>query len=275
MAFVPSCSVAPRAVAAPRGSTCSSFMGAATPGRAPRVHAAPARRHRGAAAAPSIAMTATEEDVRTVVTGNNIDLTESLVDYVNTKIGKPLQTFSRVLTRADVHLSVALNPSISEKHEAEVVVFTTNKLVVRQQVKSADMYASIDSVADKLTRKLRKYKERSEPKQRTHAARRKGVEDLDLEPASAEAVDAATGSADVVTDTAALDDAIEGVPKSREIVKRKVFAMPPQSLEDAVMCLEMLDHDFYVYRNKDTEEINVVYKRNHGGIGHIQPDEDE
>jgi len=39
--------------------------------------------------------------------------------------------------------------------------------------------------------------------------------------------------------------------------------------------LEMLDHDFYVYRNKDTEEINVVYKRNHGGIGHIQPDEDE
>lgn len=272
MAFVPSCPAVARGAPAGRSSTCSAYLGAAVPARAPRVHPATARRHRGGAAAPSIAMTAIEEEVRTVVTGNNIDLTDSLRDYVTSKIGKPLQTFSRVLTGADVHLSVALNPSISDKHEAEVVVYTTNKQVLRQQVKSADMYASIDSVADKLTRKLRKYKERSEPKQRKHASHRKGIDDIDLEPASVDAIDAAVAG-DVADDT--LDDAIEGVPKSQEVVKRKVFAMPPQSLEDAVICLEMLDHDFYVYRNKDTEEINVVYKRNHGGIGHIQPEEDE
>lgn len=273
MAFIPSCPAVALGASAARSSTCSAFLGAAAPARAPRVHATPARRHRGGSAVPSIAMTAIEEEVRTVVTGNNIDLTDSLRDYVTTKIGKPLQTFSRLLTGADVHLSVALNPSISEKHEAEVVVYTTNKQVLRQQVKSADMYASIDSVADKLTRKLRKYKERAEPKQRKHASHRKGIEDIDLEPASVETIEAATVGQVAEEDT--LDDAIEGVPKSREVVKRKVFAMPPQSLEDAVMCLEMLDHDFYVYRNKDTEEINVVYKRNHGGIGHIQPEEDE
>eukprot|EP00168_Porphyra_purpurea_P005483 TRINITY_DN1655_c0_g2_i1.p1 TRINITY_DN1655_c0_g2~~TRINITY_DN1655_c0_g2_i1.p1 ORF type:complete len:234 (-),score=60.22 TRINITY_DN1655_c0_g2_i1:492-1193(-) len=226
MAFVPSCSVAARGVAAPRGATCSSFMGAATPGWAPRVHAAPARRHRGGAATPSIAMTATGEDVRTVVTGNNIDLTESLVGYVNTKIGKPLQTFSRVLTRADVHLSVAQNPSISDKHEAEVVVFTTNKLVVRQQVKSADMYASIDSVADKLTRKLRKYKERSEPKQRSHAARRKGVEDLDLEPASADAIDAATGGRTLWPTAPPSMMPLRGCPNPRRLSSARCLQCP-------------------------------------------------
>lgn len=272
MAFVPSCSVAARGPTAARSSTCSTFLGAAASTRAPRVRAACSRRHRAATPVPS--MTATEEDVRTVVTGNNINLTDSLRTYVESKVGKPLLTFSRYLTSADVHLSVAQNPSISDKHEVEVVVYTTNRQVLRQQVKSEDMYASIDSVADKLTRKLRKYKERSEPKQREHASRRKGLDDLDLEPASDDLIDAAaSGGAAAEEDT--LDDAIEGVPKSLEVVKTKVFAMPPQTLEDAVMCLEMLDHDFYVYRNKDTEEINVVYKRNHGGIGHIQPEEDE
>jgi putative sigma-54 modulation protein len=51
----------------------------------------------------------------------------------------------------------------------------------------------------------------------------------------------------------------------------KYFAMPPMSIEEALAQLQVIDHDFYMFRNKDTQEINVIYQRNHGGYGVIQP----
>ena len=56
------------------------------------------------------------------------------------------------------------------------------------------------------------------------------------------------------------------------VVKPKSFPMPPITVEEAVLCLYYIDHPFYVFRNKDTNEINVVYKRNSGGVGHIMPE---
>lgn len=55
-------------------------------------------------------------------------------------------------------------------------------------------------------------------------------------------------------------------------VRSKTFKMTPITLADAVLCLEFIQHPFYVFRNKDTNDINVVYKRNDGGVGHIQPE---
>jgi putative sigma-54 modulation protein len=56
-----------------------------------------------------------------------------------------------------------------------------------------------------------------------------------------------------------------------EVVRMKYFAMPPMTLDDALHQLQLVDHDFYMFRNQDTNEINVIYQRNHGGFGVIQP----
>jgi len=57
------------------------------------------------------------------------------------------------------------------------------------------------------------------------------------------------------------------------VVRRKKFPMPPISIEDATLCLDYLDHDFYVFRNSETKEINVVYRRAEGGVGLIEPEQ--
>ena len=58
------------------------------------------------------------------------------------------------------------------------------------------------------------------------------------------------------------------------LVRRKSFPMPPITVADAIVCLDYIDHDFYVFRNVDTDEVNVVYKRNSGGVGLIEPERD-
>ena len=58
-----------------------------------------------------------------------------------------------------------------------------------------------------------------------------------------------------------------------EVIRMKYFAMPSMSIEEAKHQLELVDHDFYMFRNQETEEINVIYMRNHGGFGVIQPRE--
>lgn len=62
--------------------------------------------------------------------------------------------------------------------------------------------------------------------------------------------------------------------RSMQVVKRKSFPMPPLTVEDAVVCLEYIEHDFYVFRNADTQEINVVYKRSAGDVGLIEPEKE-
>lgn len=63
-------------------------------------------------------------------------------------------------------------------------------------------------------------------------------------------------------------------PHPIALVRRKSFPMPPISVADAIVCLDYIDHEFYVFRNAATDEVNVVYKRNSGGVGLIEPERD-
>ena len=97
--------------------------------------------------------------MKLLIQGNNIAVTESIHDYVEQKLEKAVKHFQNITSKVDVHLSVARNSRIERKHKAEVTVFA-NGTVIRAQEGSENLYASIDMVADKIARQLRKYKEK-------------------------------------------------------------------------------------------------------------------
>lgn len=188
--------------------------------------------------------------MKLLIQGNNITVTDAIHDYVEQKLEKAVRHFQNMTTKVDVHLSVARNARINNKHKAEVTVYA-NGTIIRAQEGSENLYASIDMVSDKIARQLRKYKEKHLYK-KTHAQ----VKTSDL-------VEEAPVGEDLVGDRA------PELPE--EVVRVKYFAMPPMSVEEALEQLQLVDHDFYMFRNKDTNEINVIYIRNHGGYGVIQP----
>jgi putative sigma-54 modulation protein len=188
--------------------------------------------------------------MKLLIQGNNITVTEAIHDYVEQKLEKAVKHFQNITTKVDVHLSVARNARIADKHKAEVTVYA-NGAVIRAQEGSENLYASIDLVSDKIARQLRKYKERlQDQKTQTNLKTGEVVEDKP------------------VSETLIGDRSPE-LPA--EVVRMKYFAMPPMSIEEALEQLQLVDHDFYMFRNRDTNEINVIYIRNHGGYGVIQP----
>lgn len=192
------------------------------------------------------------------ITGTNIELTQALKDYVNDKIGNALSKVGRKVTRCDVTLTVDKNPSVELSQGIETVI-SVKGAVLRSKETTHDMYASIDAAADSVKRKLRKYKEKIID---AHRAGRPEGADFDADEIES-----------FQEFNVAYDESTKGVAKSdMSIVKKKQFAMSPITTEEAVLCLEYLDHDFYVYTNAATSKISVVYKRNSGGVGLIEPE---
>jgi putative sigma-54 modulation protein len=190
--------------------------------------------------------------MKLVLQSKNIEITDAIRDYVNQKIEKAVSHFEQITTSVEVNISVAKNPRIAASQVAEVTIHA-NGATIRAEEASEHLYASIDLVADKISRQLRKYKERNfTKKERTEPAENLG-EELDLE----------------LLDYNLTDNRAATLPA--EVVRTKYFAMSALTIEEALAQLQLVDHDFYMYRSVETGEISVVYRRNHGGFGVIQP----
>ena len=192
--------------------------------------------------------------MKLLIHGRNLELTPALREYTQSKLEKAIQHFGEMVQEADVHLSVARNPRVPEQ-TAEVTVFA-NGTVIRAQERSENLYASIDMVASKLCRQLRRYKER-------HT-------DHHHSPGHSASV---TPSTESVLDESSIDGSLlEGkkVQLPNPGVRRKYFSMKPMSIEEARHQLDLIDHDFYLFKDNETKELQVIYKRNHGGYGVIQ-----
>ena len=182
------------------------------------------------------------------VKGRNISVTEALRAYVDEKLAKLGKNLNSASTM-EVELFCEKNPSIADNQVAEVTVFTKGP-VIRAKGASTDMYASIDLVADKLNRQVKKYRS----KLVSHNAHVRGS--LPPEPAELEMA-------------AAMEEEAEaGGPA---IVKTKAFIVKPMSAEEAALQLEMIGHDFFVFRNSDSNDTNVIYRRRDGDYGLIEP----
>ena len=184
--------------------------------------------------------------MKLVIQGKNIEVTDAIREYVHQKIEKAVSHFQTLTTEVDVHLSVSRNPRIV-KQIAEVTIYA-NGTVVRAEEGSESLYASIDLVADKIARRLRKYKEK-----RVNHRYDKPTETVGDQPLVA-------------------DLNLDREPElPAQVIRTKYFSMPPMSVDQAIEQLELVGHDFYMFRNAETGEINVAYERNHGGFGVIQP----
>lgn len=191
--------------------------------------------------------------MKLVIQGKNIEITEAIRQHVSQKIEKSVSHFQRMINKVDVCLSVAGGTKMPTRQCAEVTVHV-NRAVVRAEESSDSLYASIDLVADKISRQLRKYKEKRRSSE--HVSVRSMAVDV---PAKG-------------TDLEVTEILKQGQPQlPEEVVRTKYFAMTPMTAQEALENLQLIDHDFYVFHNIETSQINVMYERNHGGYGLIQP----
>ena len=192
--------------------------------------------------------------MKILIHGKNLELTGALKEYTEAKIEKATHHYKDFVKEADIHLSIEKNPRVSFQ-TAEVTIFA-NGTVIRAEEKTENLYSSIDLVSNKLCRKLRKYKERNN--KTIHNNQFKNKESLSIESMESGFLDKAL-----------LKEGIEAsLPEPS--IKNKYFEMHPISSEEARKQLDLIDHDFYVFRNKKNNELQVIYKRNHGGYGLIQ-----
>ena len=182
------------------------------------------------------------------IKGRNIAVTDALRSYVDeklSKLGKHLNSASTM----EVELFCEKNPSIADNQVAEVTIFTKGP-VLRAKGASADMYASIDLVADKLNRQVKKYRS----KLVSHNAHVRGSIPPDaIMPLPEQVVE-------------------EGEEEEGpQIVKLKSFGIKPMSAEEAALQLELIGHDFFVFRNAESNDTSVIYRRRDGNFGLIEP----
>jgi len=177
--------------------------------------------------------------MRLHVKGKNVEVSDAIHEYAERKLGK-LSPQLAEQTHVELELAVEKNPSIADNHVAEATIFTKGP-VLRAREASSDMKASIDVLVDKLERQVKRYRQKRRHEHEWH--------------------DRSNGAAPA------------GVPaeEGAMIVKTKQFVLNGMSPEEAVEQLELIGHDFFVFRNSESGEINVVYRRRDGDYGVIEP----
>jgi putative sigma-54 modulation protein len=203
--------------------------------------------------------------MKTQIKGRNVTVTPALQEYANEKIEHVHKLLQQrkidEVTRVELELKVEKNPSISEPCIAETTVFTRGP-VIRARERSTDMYAAIDLVTDKLVRRVKKYHDKIHGRTRHgHEKPATATEPVEeLAPVAAALVDESAGETEHAGDNG-------------RIVKIKQFALKPMSVDEATLQLELVGHDFFVFTNAESNRTNVVYRRNDGHYGLIEPAE--
>ena len=174
--------------------------------------------------------------MRYTITGRNINITPALKQAVEEKIGK-LDRYFNPDTEVIVTLSVQ-----KDKQNIEVTIPVKGN-IIRAEESSSDMYVSIDLVEEIIERQLKKYKHKHIDKKQSAIAFSDFFVNEEVEP----------------------EDEIR-------IVKTKRFGIKPMDPEEACVQMELLGHNFYVFLNAETEEVNVVYKRKGNSYGLIEPE---
>lgn len=167
------------------------------------------------------------------VRGKNIEVTPALRDYVEKRLGK-LDRFLDQMGEAQATLVVE-----GDAQKIEVTI-PVNGMLLRGEEATGDMYSSVDLVVEKIERQISRYKGKLNRRNGRSLPEPAGVERMEDE--------------------------------TPRVLKTKRFAIKPMPLDEAIMQMNLLGHDFFVFSNAETEQVNVVYKRKDGNYGLIEPE---
>lgn len=174
--------------------------------------------------------------MRFTISGKNIDVTEGLKTAVQDKIGKLERYFT---PETEVHVTLSVE---KERQKIEVTIPVKGNIIRSEQV-SNDMYVSIDLVEEIIERQLKKYKNKIVDKEQGGGSLRQDF--IDKETTDDEEI---------------------------KIIRTKHFGIKPMYPEDACVQMELLGHNFFVFLNAESDEVNVVYKRKGNTYGLIEPE---
>ncbi len=178
--------------------------------------------------------------MKIIFKGKHIEVTDAMRNYIEKRLSKIERHFDHIL-------EVIVTLSVEKSGQIVEATLQTNRALIRAEEETDDMYTSIDKVADKLERQIKKYKEKYF--QKPHP----GTEKAGL---ANQEIDAEDSESD----------------KIAKIVKTKRFAIKPMSVEEAAMQMDLLGHNFFVFANDNTNKVNVLYKRKDGNFGLIEPE---
>ncbi len=173
-----------------------------------------------------------------IIIGKNIDVTLGLREAVESKLGKLGRYFT---PNTEIHVTL----SVQKGHQKIEVTIPVKGGLVRSEQESSDMYVSIDLVEEVIERQLRKYKNKLVAREQEGGNFKQEFFD----------------SEDNIEDDGEI-----------KIVRTKKFGFKPMYPEDACVQMELLGHDFYVFCNAESDEVNVVYRRKNGTFGLIEPE---
>lgn len=173
-----------------------------------------------------------------IISGKNIEITADLKDNIERKLGKLERYFT-----PDTEITVTL--SVEKERQKIEVTIPVKGDIIRSEQESTDMYVSIDLVEEVIERQLRKYKNKLVAKHQAGGNFNQTFVESEDEVADSDEI---------------------------RIVRTKRFGIKPMFPEDACMQMDLLGHNFFVFSNAETEEVNVVYKRKDGSFGLIEPE---
>lgn len=169
------------------------------------------------------------------IRGKKLEVTPSLKSYIEDKIGRLDKYFENP---DNIEATVLIK--VSGINQVVEVTINTHGLILRGEESNKDLYASIDFVTDKIERQIRKNKTKIHKKV----------------------------SKDTIRDFKVIESDV--TEEKKDVVKRKIVDMKPMSEEEASLQMDLIDHDFFVYKDADTGSINIIYKRKDGNYGVLE-----
>ena len=168
--------------------------------------------------------------------GKKLEVTDAIKNYIQEKIGR----LDKYFEDPSNNIATVVIKLRGKDEQVVEVTINANTFVLRGEESHKDLYAAIDIVSDKIERQIRKNKTRIKK------SNRDSIKTFNLTFEDAEVVE------------------------DNNIVKRKTIENKPMSEEEAILQMELLGHPFFVFKNVDTKEVNILYKRNDGNYGILE-----